>query len=238
MIVKHGLRNALIPIVTVAAIDIGAIVGGLIITERIFEYPGMGDYFLTALGNGDFPQLMPWMVIIVIVRDPVQPAGRRRRTPGSIRGSALTDVSLIATGGRRPIRWRPSADWPRASPSSPLSPARLAVRRFMRHQAAMLAHVVLAIITRWSSSWRPWIAPYGETQLVGDPRTETIIYLPPQSAVWFGTDDIGRDLYSPHPLRRAQCRCSSASPWRCRAGSSARWSARSPASAAASSTTS
>ena len=66
VIVKHGLRNALIPIVTVAAIDIGAIIGGLIITERIFEYKGMGDFFLTALGNGDFPQLMPWLVIVVI----------------------------------------------------------------------------------------------------------------------------------------------------------------------------
>lgn len=66
VIVKHGLRNALIPIVTVAAIDIGAIIGGLIITERIFEYRGMGDFFLTALGNGDFPQLMPWLVIVVI----------------------------------------------------------------------------------------------------------------------------------------------------------------------------
>ena len=71
---KHGLRNALIPIVTVAAIDIGAIIGGLIITERIFEYKGMGDFFLTALGNGDFPQLMPWMVIVVHLRDPLQPA--------------------------------------------------------------------------------------------------------------------------------------------------------------------
>ena len=38
ILVKHALRNALIPIVTVAAIDIGAIIGGLIITERIFEY--------------------------------------------------------------------------------------------------------------------------------------------------------------------------------------------------------
>jgi peptide/nickel transport system permease protein len=66
VIVKHGLRNALIPIITVAAIDIGAIIGGLIITERIFEYKGMGDYFLTALSNGDFPQLMPWLVIVVI----------------------------------------------------------------------------------------------------------------------------------------------------------------------------
>ena len=66
ILVRHALRNALIPIVTVAAIDIGAIIGGLIITERIFEYPGMGDFFLTAYDNGDFPQLMPWMVFVVL----------------------------------------------------------------------------------------------------------------------------------------------------------------------------
>jgi len=62
---RHGLRNALIPVVTIAALDIGAIVGGLIITENVFSYPGMGKYFLSAFGEGDFPLLMPWMVIIV-----------------------------------------------------------------------------------------------------------------------------------------------------------------------------
>lgn len=66
ILVRHALRNALIPIVTVAAIDIGSIIGGLIITERIFENKGMGDFFLSAYENGDFPQLMPWMVFVVI----------------------------------------------------------------------------------------------------------------------------------------------------------------------------
>ncbi len=64
VLVKHALRNALVPIVTLAALDIGAIVGGLIISEGVFEYPGMGKFFLNAQGNGDFPELMPWMVII------------------------------------------------------------------------------------------------------------------------------------------------------------------------------
>ena len=55
VLVSHALRNALIPVVTVAAIDIGAIVGGLIITERMFSYPGMGDYFLTAFDERRLP---------------------------------------------------------------------------------------------------------------------------------------------------------------------------------------
>jgi peptide/nickel transport system permease protein len=65
VLVNHAVRNSMIPVVTVAAIDIGGILGGLIITERIFSYKGMGDFFLTAFDNGDFPQLMPFMVIIV-----------------------------------------------------------------------------------------------------------------------------------------------------------------------------
>jgi len=67
VLVRHALRNALIPIVTVAAIDIGAILGGLIITERVFSYPGLGDFFLGAYENGDFPQLMPWMFFFTLV---------------------------------------------------------------------------------------------------------------------------------------------------------------------------
>jgi peptide/nickel transport system permease protein len=66
VLVRHALRNALIPIVTVAAIDFGAILGGLIITENVFSYPGLGNFFLDAYANGDFPQMMPWMVFFTI----------------------------------------------------------------------------------------------------------------------------------------------------------------------------
>jgi ABC-type dipeptide/oligopeptide/nickel transport system permease component len=66
VLIKHAMRNAMLPIVTLAAIDFGALFGGLIITENIFEYPGMGKFFLNAYGNGDFPELMPWMVIVVV----------------------------------------------------------------------------------------------------------------------------------------------------------------------------
>ena len=65
VLVRHGLRNALIPVTTLAFLDLGAIVGGLIITEGLFDYPGMGRFFLVAYSNGDFPELMPWMVVIV-----------------------------------------------------------------------------------------------------------------------------------------------------------------------------
>jgi len=65
VIVRHAMRNALIPLTTQVAIDIGAIAGGLIITEAIFEYPGMGRFFVDAMGRGDYFQVLPWMMVAV-----------------------------------------------------------------------------------------------------------------------------------------------------------------------------
>jgi peptide/nickel transport system permease protein len=63
---RHSVRNALVPVVTVIGIDLGALLGGLIITENIFNYPGMGVYFVEAANEGDFPKLLPFLVIIVV----------------------------------------------------------------------------------------------------------------------------------------------------------------------------
>lgn len=65
VLVRHALRNALIPVTTLAFLEIGSVVAGLIITEVVFSYPGMGYYFLKAYESGEFPKLLPWMVIIM-----------------------------------------------------------------------------------------------------------------------------------------------------------------------------
>jgi peptide/nickel transport system permease protein len=63
VIYKHGLRNALIPLITVMAVDIGALFGGLVVTEQIFSIPGMGKLFIDALQNGDTNVLLPWLMV-------------------------------------------------------------------------------------------------------------------------------------------------------------------------------
>jgi peptide/nickel transport system permease protein len=63
VIFKHALRNALIPLVTVMALDIGGLFGGLVVTEQIFAIHGMGALFLNALGNGDTQTMLPWLMI-------------------------------------------------------------------------------------------------------------------------------------------------------------------------------
>ena len=65
VIFRHGVRNALIPITTQLGIDIGAIAGGLIITEYVFQWPGMGRFFINAMTAGDYPQVLAWVMIVV-----------------------------------------------------------------------------------------------------------------------------------------------------------------------------
>lgn len=65
VIVRHGMRNALIPVVTYSAIDVGVLLGGLIITEQVFEWHGMGWYFLNAFAEGDYFRVLPWAMIVV-----------------------------------------------------------------------------------------------------------------------------------------------------------------------------
>ena len=64
VIFKHAFRNALIPLVTVMAIDIGLLFGGLIITEQIFSIPGMGKLFFDSLLQGDTNVLVAWTVVV------------------------------------------------------------------------------------------------------------------------------------------------------------------------------
>lgn len=66
VILRHAFRNALIPVVTFAAIDIGALAGGLVVTEQIFGYQGMGKYFLDNYHNADYPALLPWVMIVIL----------------------------------------------------------------------------------------------------------------------------------------------------------------------------
>jgi peptide/nickel transport system permease protein len=66
VIFGHAFRNALIPLVTVVALDSAFLVGGLVITEQIFSIFGMGRLFLEALSGGDAPVLLGWFLIVAI----------------------------------------------------------------------------------------------------------------------------------------------------------------------------
>lgn len=67
VILHHTLRNALLPVITIAGMQLGYVVGGAIIIEQIFGLPGIGRLLLTAIFNRDFPVVQGTVVFIAIV---------------------------------------------------------------------------------------------------------------------------------------------------------------------------
>src|SRR5438876_1050424 len=66
VIMRHVFRNALIPLVTVIALNVGAVLGGAIITETVFSLDGMGFYFIDRLSHADLYAVMGWLMITAV----------------------------------------------------------------------------------------------------------------------------------------------------------------------------
>ena len=67
IVIKHSLRNALIPVLTVLGIQVSAIVGGTVIIELIFGFPGMGRFLFEAIIQRDYPVIQGVNLVIVSV---------------------------------------------------------------------------------------------------------------------------------------------------------------------------
>ncbi len=63
LLLRHALRNAVIPLITIVALDFGAIAGGATITEGVFAWPGMGLLFLDSLTRRDYPVLIAMLML-------------------------------------------------------------------------------------------------------------------------------------------------------------------------------
>jgi ABC-type dipeptide/oligopeptide/nickel transport system permease component len=67
VILRHVVRNALIPVVTVAALTLGAQLGGAIVTETVFSLDGMGFFFIQKLGQLDLYPVMAYLVVTSVI---------------------------------------------------------------------------------------------------------------------------------------------------------------------------
>ena len=67
VLLGHGLRAALVPLVTLAGLQLPLLVGGALVTETVFSWPGMGLLFVNALGMRDYPVLMAILMVGALV---------------------------------------------------------------------------------------------------------------------------------------------------------------------------
>ncbi len=65
VIIKHVMRNALLPTITVIALSVGWLIGGLIVIENVFTYPGLGSLLVTAVEQKNIPLLQAIVMVII-----------------------------------------------------------------------------------------------------------------------------------------------------------------------------
>ncbi|MEE9250980.1 MAG: ABC transporter permease [Alphaproteobacteria bacterium] len=63
----HALKNTLVPVITIAGLNIGSLIAFSIITETVFQWPGMGFLFIQAVGFADIPVMAAYLVLVAVV---------------------------------------------------------------------------------------------------------------------------------------------------------------------------
>jgi len=67
VLLRHALKNAAIPVITVMGLQFGALISGSIVTETVFAYPGAGLLLVQALRARDFPIIQAYVVLIALI---------------------------------------------------------------------------------------------------------------------------------------------------------------------------
>ena len=66
VVLKHALKNALIPTVTVLGLQVGFLIGGAIVVETVFSVPGVGSFGISAIQLRDYPQVQAFVLLFAL----------------------------------------------------------------------------------------------------------------------------------------------------------------------------
>src|SRR3712207_3356304 len=67
VVMRHALRNALLPVVTIVGLQLGFLLGGAVLTETVFSWPGIGTWLLGGILGRDYPVVQGGVVIVALV---------------------------------------------------------------------------------------------------------------------------------------------------------------------------
>ena len=178
VVVRHALRNALIPVVTLIGLQAPILIGGAVIVEQIFVIPGMGLLLLDAISQRDYPIITGVSLVIGALRDADQSRRRSELRPARSQGEIplmTLALDIPVTPGRRTSATASSAF----------------VVRLFREKPLGAAGGVIFILFLLCGLFADVLAPYGMNQI--SPRNRLMA---PSWAHPFGTDNLGRDMLS------------------------------------------
>jgi ABC-type dipeptide/oligopeptide/nickel transport system permease component len=67
VVVKHAFRNALLPVITVFGLQFGTLLGGAVVTEVVFAWPGLGRLIVNAVSQRDFPVIQGSVIFVAVL---------------------------------------------------------------------------------------------------------------------------------------------------------------------------
>jgi ABC-type dipeptide/oligopeptide/nickel transport system permease subunit len=227
----HALKNTLVPVITITGLQLGSLIAFAIITETVFQWPGMGFLFIQAVQFADIPVMAAYLCLIALIFVVV---------------NLVVDLLYFAVDPRLRLESRRPATEHRMSASAPITPtaARRAGPLLRRRRLVQLPHSPMAILAggdrvlcTFCAVFAPWVSPHNPFDLatldLSDARLPPAWMAGGSRTYLLGTDDQGRDILSALMYgarislfvgwRRCCCRWSWAWAWACcRASSAAR----------------
>ena len=172
---RHALRNALVPVVTVVALDLGVLIGNSVLTEIVFSRPG--------LGQAPDRRAQPARLPDAAGDDGDLHAGRRAGEPAD-----RPRLRLRRSTGETEMSAPASTD--AAAPSAFAHFASATLKAFNTNKTSWIGLVVFIIVIL-AAIFAPWLAPF-------DPNDQNIMekLRAPTLEHWLGTDSFGRDTLS------------------------------------------
>ena len=168
---KHTLRNALIPVITLTGLQFGFLLGGSIVVETVFSWPGLGRLLVDSVSFRDYPVIQAEIMLFSHRVRADQPAGRSAVRGWSIRRYGCDERSRD--------RRSPAREFGRVLAPLPPKPVPLT------------AGLVICSLIALAAVLAPWIAPFDPSAPDYDHVLEGPCWLH-----WCGTDAYGRDIFS------------------------------------------